>query len=251
MNDIFSLNPPYFIAHRGVSACAPENTLSAFRLAVDHGADAVELDAKLSRDGRVVVFHDQTLKRTSGMEGKVRDFSLAELKKLDVGSFFSQDFRGEPIPTLEEVFDAVSNHLLINVEITNYETPDDLLPEKIAEVVKAHGVEKRVHFSSFLPDNLIRIKKLLPECPTGLLTHASVSGLFSACKVKHASQPDFLHPYHLLTLPACVKKHHNNNRRVHVWTVNKPEHILRMLRMHVDGFITDNPKFARELAEKA
>ncbi len=248
MNDIYSLEPPYFIAHRGASAFAPENTLSAFRLAVEHGADAVELDAKLSSDGRVVVIHDQTLNRTAGVEGRVRDFSLSDLKTLDVGSFFDNRFSGEKIPALDEVFEEVGRKLLINVEITNYETPDDLLPEKIAEIVKSHAVQDRVHFSSFNPNNLNRIKKLLSECPVGLLTPVNISGLLSSCRKKQDAEPEFMHPYHLLTLPGCVKRQHKLNRRVHVWTVNKPRHILRMLKMRVDGIITDNPKLARELA---
>jgi len=248
MNDIYSFKPPYFIAHRGASAFAPENTLSAFKLAVAHGANAVELDAKLSNDGRVVVIHDQTLKRTAGVDGRVRDFLLSDLKTLDVGSFFDSRFSGEMIPTLDEVFEEVGRKLLVNVEITNYETPNDLLPEKIAEIVKSHGVQDRVHFSSFNPNNLIRIKKLLPECPIGLLTPVNLSGLLSACRVNQSVEPEFMHPFHLLTLPGCVKMQHNHNRRVHVWTVNKPKDILRMLKMQVDGIITDNPKLARELA---
>lgn len=98
MNDIYSLEPPYFIAHRGASAFAPENTLSAFRLAVEHGADAVELDAKLSSDGRVVVIHDQTLNRTAGVEGRVRDFLSAILKLWTLVLFLTIVFQAKRFP---------------------------------------------------------------------------------------------------------------------------------------------------------
>ncbi|MFN2146831.1 MAG: glycerophosphodiester phosphodiesterase, partial [Anaerolineales bacterium] len=111
---------PLVIAHRGASAFAPENTLSAFTLAVKQGADAIELDAKLTADGRVVVYHDLTLDRTTSGKGKLAEKSLAELKRLDAGSFMGQEFRGERIPTLDEVFETVGDTLLINVELTNY-----------------------------------------------------------------------------------------------------------------------------------
>src|SRR5512138_2694544 len=105
-NRIDLIAPPAIIAHRGASAHAPENTLSAFRLALEQGADGIELDAKLSADGHVIVIHDQTIKRTTGQPGIVRQMTLRQLKSMDAGSFFDSAYAGEQIPTLAEVFEA-------------------------------------------------------------------------------------------------------------------------------------------------
>src|SRR6266545_5505015 len=117
-----SLPRPVIFAHRGACAHAPENTMASFELALAHGADAIELDVKLSSDGYVVVHHDDTVDRTTDGTGRIKNLTLAELKKLDAGSFLSEKFKGEKIPTLEEVFEAVGKRTFINVELTNYKT---------------------------------------------------------------------------------------------------------------------------------
>ena len=173
------LSKPAIFAHRGSSAHAPENTLAAFELAIRHGADAIELDAKLSADGHVVVIHDQTVDRTTDGTGKVRELTLAQLSELDAGSYFDIAFRREPIPTLEQVFQAVGYGILINVELTNYASPTDPLPEKVAGLVRKFGLEKRVLFSSFNPLALVRIRRILPEVPVGLLALPGLDGAWA------------------------------------------------------------------------
>jgi glycerophosphoryl diester phosphodiesterase len=160
---------PLIIAHRGACAHAPENTLAAFRLAVEHGADGIELDAKLSADGQVMVIHDHSVDRTTGGQGQVRKLSLAQMKALEAGSFFDERFRGEPIPTLDEVFAAVGQHTLINVELTNYVSVGDALPDLVADLVIKHGIQEQVFFSSFHPFNLVRIARRLPGAPLAML----------------------------------------------------------------------------------
>ncbi len=155
------------VGHRGACAYAPENTLASFELALRQGADAVELDAKLTVDGQVVVIHDQTVDRTTGGHGEVRSLTLAELKKLDAGSHFDIAFQGEPIPTLEEVFEAVGKRTYINVELTNYASITDSLPEKVVDLIKRHQLSGRVFFSSFNPIALYRARRLLPDVPIG------------------------------------------------------------------------------------
>lgn len=138
-------------AHRGACALAPENTLPSFELASAHQADAIELDAKLSKDNVVMVIHDQTVDRTTDGIGKVNQMSLVELKKLDAGVFFAKEFTGVKIPTLDEVFESVGQKLFVNVELTNYKSGNDVLVEQVVEVVKRHNMQGRVLFSSFLP----------------------------------------------------------------------------------------------------
>ncbi len=142
------ISNPVIFAHRGASNYAPENTLAAFDLAYRQGAKAIELDAKLTADGQVVVIHDQTVDRTTGGSGRVKEMRLAQLKELDAGSHFDVSFKGEPIPTLDEVFAAFGPFLFINVELTNYASLLDPLPEKVAGLVKKHKLSQRVMFSS-------------------------------------------------------------------------------------------------------
>ena len=150
------LPQPSIFAHRGSSAYAPENTIAAFELAVAQKADAIELDAKLCADGQVVVIHDQTVNRTTNGTGKVFELPLSGLKKLDAGNWFSAEFNGESIPTLGEVFEAVGNQIYINIELTNYASIRDDLPEKVVDLVKKHGMAERVLFSSL---TLLRSEK--------------------------------------------------------------------------------------------
>jgi len=172
---------PTIFAHRGASVHAPENTLSAFQLGLQQGADAIELDAKLSADGVVVVIHDATVDRTTDGNGAVKKLSLEAIKELDAGSFFDHAFHGERIPTLGEVFEAIGKLTFINIELTNYTSPYDALPEKVAEQVIKHNLQERVLFSSFNPSILCRIHRLLPSVPIGLLAFSGklVAGLCS------------------------------------------------------------------------
>ena len=114
---------PLVIAHRGASMYAPENTLAAFELAIEMGADAIELDTMLTADGIPIVIHDHSLDRTTDGIGSVSSKTVAELKLLDAGSAFDIRFAGERIPTLEEVFSAVGKKIMINVELKNYVSP--------------------------------------------------------------------------------------------------------------------------------
>lgn len=234
-------------AHRGACALAPENTISSFELAVTHQADAVELDAKLSKDGVVMVIHDPTLERTTNGVGKVNEHTLAELKTLDAGSKFGPRFVGEKIPTLEEVFEAVGKKVLVNVELTNYSSPKDDLIAKVAEVVKKQNMQDRVLFSSFIPKNLKMMKELLPDAPVALLCLEGLGGFLSRSFLMSNVSPAIIHPYLADVDPIYVRLEHRRHRRVHVWTVNADQDIKHMLAMRVDGIFTDDPQKARKI----
>jgi len=135
---------PLVIAHRGASMYAPENTIAAFELAVEMGADAIELDTMLTADGTPIVIHDQSLERTTNGSGSVASKSIEEIQLLDAGSTFDARFDGEKIPTLKEVFSAVGNKILINVELKNYASPLDHLPETVIDLVVKKGLADRV-----------------------------------------------------------------------------------------------------------
>ncbi len=244
MNFIYQFTRPIVFAHRGASAHAPENTLAAFKLAVEHGADAIELDAKLSADGEVVVIHDQTVDRTTNGHGAVRQLKLEELKKLDAGLHFSAQFAGERIPTLAEVFEAVGKNLFINIELTNYESRKDGLVVRVVELVKKYHMEERVLFSSFFAGNLICAGNLLPEVPRGILAEEGWSGWLARSALRQRAAPHALHPYFADVTRELVRKHHNWQRKVFVWTVNEESEMRRLFDLGVDGVFTDDPRLA-------
>jgi len=239
-----SLSQPIIFAHRGASAQAPENTLAAFELALAQNADGIELDAKLSADGHVVVIHDASVDRTTGAHGRVRDLSLAELRSLDAGSFFSKRFSAEKIPMLEEVFEAVGKKMFINVELTNYTTPRDHLVESVCMLVKRFNLQNRVLFSSFFAANLSKAHSYLPEIPCGLLAFAGILGAwprsFGFAFGKYAA----LHPNLKDVSPQQVQRVHRLKGRVHVWTVNLEADMRHLFGWGVDGIFTDDPQLA-------
>jgi glycerophosphoryl diester phosphodiesterase len=235
---------PVVFAHRGASAHAPENTIASFELALAQGADAIELDVKLSTDGYVIVHHDSTVDRTTDGKGKIQDLSLSALKKLDAGSSFSANFRGEKIPTLEEVFEALGKRTFINVELTNYKTPSDHLVEAVCMLVKKHQMQKRVLFSSFLASNLSKARSYLPDVPRGLLALRGILGIWARSFGFVFGKYQALHPYLSDMTQQEVARVHRLNRRIHVWTVNDEQDIRRLFGWGVDGIFTDDPQRA-------
>lgn len=240
---------PLVIAHRGACRQAPENTLAAFRRAADLGADAIELDAKLSADGVVFVHHDLTLDRTTSGSGRLSRLTSAELARLDAGSRFGAAFAGEPIPTLAEVFETVGRRLLINVELTNYEHVRDRLPDVVVALVHEKGVGSQVLFSSFNPLALRRARGLAPEIPCALLVEASGSG-FRRGLFRAMTHFEFYHPQDGLATARAFDREHRRGRRVNVWTVNDPARLKALARLGADGLITDVPDIARQVLSR-
>ena len=239
-----TLPRPTIFAHRGASAHAPENTMAAFELALAEGADGIELDAKLSGDGHVVVIHDATVDRTTDRQGRVRDISLAELRSLDAGGFFAEQYRGEKVPTLEEVFEALGKRMFVNVELTNYNTPGDHLVESVCMLVKKCGLQKQVLFSSFFASNLSKARGLLPEVPRGLLAFNGLLGAWARSFGFAFGRYQALHPNLKDVTPQQVQRVHRLKRRVHVWTVNTAEDMRRLFNWDVDAIFTDDPQLA-------
>lgn len=238
---------PAIIAHRGASAYAPENTLAAFELAVRQKADAIELDAKLTLDNHVVVFHDQTLERTTGVHGRVIGSKLADLRRLDAGSHFDVAYWGETIPTLDEVFELVGRYILINVELTNYASPTDHLPEQVAEIVQKHNLAQRVMFSSFNPIALLRIHRKLPQVPIGLLAYDGRKGSWARSSLGELIRYQSLNISLEDAEASLVDRVHRKGRRLLVYTVNQAEDMRRLFQLGVDGIFTDDPLTAKRV----
>ncbi|MCL4824084.1 MAG: hypothetical protein KJZ57_07680 [Anaerolineales bacterium] len=242
------MSRPILLGHRGAKNYAPENTLAAFTLALEQGADGVELDAKLSADGVVVVHHDAMLDRTTDGKGPLARHTFAQLRELDAGSFFSEKFRGEKIPTLEEVFETVGKRAVVNVELTNYSTPFDRLVEMVCELVRRHTLQKSVIFSSFFAGNLKKAARFLPEVPRGLLTQPGLPGLWGRSFGFNFGDYAALHPHLADVTAQQVYRVHKLGRKINVWTANAEDDIRGLAAWGVDGIITDDPPLAVRVA---
>jgi len=229
-------------AHRGETTRCPENTLEAFSAAVEMGADGIELDVQLSKDGEIVVAHDERLERVCDGTGYLNDHTLKELKLLD----FSKTLPGTVcrIPTLSEVFSLVKpSALYINIELKNTERLYLELPQKLLALVKEYGMEERVIYSSFNHYSLMHIKKLNPAAKIGLLYEF---GMIDPWVYANYVKADAVHPHYyvIAALPETVKRCHENGLMVNVWTVDDPDAVKLMLKCGVDTIITNKPDIA-------
>jgi glycerophosphoryl diester phosphodiesterase len=234
------------LAHRGASAYLPENTMEAFSLAVEQGADGFELDVHLTKDGEIVVAHDERLERVSDGTGLIGDYTLDELKSLDFGKLAAstQEKHIYRIPTLAEVFSLVKPAgLTLNIEMKIDDRLHPELPEKLAALTKKYSMEDQVIYSSFNHYLLQMIKKIEPAAKIGLLYNMVLVDPWVYAKYTGAYA---IHPYYkiIAALPETVVKCNENGIKVNVWTVNEPQAIKLMLQSGVDCIMTDKPDIA-------
>jgi glycerophosphoryl diester phosphodiesterase len=233
------LPTPIIIGHRGDEACAPENTLSAFKQAADKGADAIEFDVELTKDDHVIVFHDKTVERTTNGSGEVAQLSFAALRDLDASVKFPGPFSNEKIPTLDEVFETVGNRLYMNIEIKNFSLLNDTLVQKVTNSIKKHGMQERVLLSSFLSFNLQKARQFLPGISCGLLTLPGWKGSWGRT-FGWRGDTVALHPHFADVDAILVNQIHSAGKQVNIWTVREEEDIKRMVHLGVDGIITSD-----------
>lgn len=246
-----SFQRPILLAHRGDLAHAPENTLPSFMQAIQKGADGVELDAKLTADGHVIVIHDESVDRTTDGKGKVASFTLDAIRKLDAGAWFDAKFAGTRVPLLEEVFETLGKEKLINIELTNYFSPRDGLVKKVCELIQRHNNAGQIIFSSFLPLNLKIASQTLPEIPRGLLALPGIMGLWARSFGFMFGDYQALHPHLKNTSREQIQRARKVKRRIHVWTANSPADIQRLRDWGVDGIFTDDPAAAVQALGRA
>jgi glycerophosphoryl diester phosphodiesterase len=229
-------------AHRGASGHAPPNTLAAFLLAAEMGADGIELDVHLSRDGEVVVIHDDTVDATTNGRGRVSAMTLAELKGLDAGGWYDTSFAGERIPMLQEVIDAVGHRLLINVEIKVEAGYHPMAQEaETVRLLEDNALIERVIVSSFSLGSLQRVHRLNPHIPLGLL-YGRPQPSFLPAVLRWIGMPyDALHPHFGFVNPRSLARARRWGMPVNVWTVNGTADMRRMADYGVNGIITDYP----------
>jgi glycerophosphoryl diester phosphodiesterase len=227
----------WVVAHRGASGHAPENTLAAFRRAVELGANFIETDLHLSRDARFVAIHDPTLDRTTNGRGPVHTLTLAELRKLDAGSWFGPKFSGERIPTLEEILDfARESDVVFYLEI-KAGGMWGMEPALVGALRDAREVGRAVVLS-FDPGTLAAIRRLEPTLMTGFLFDHSYPDVVGRAVDVGARQ---LAPRGDLVTPELVAQAHGADLQVVTWTINQAEHIRAMIAAGVDGIMSDYP----------
>ncbi|NMA95372.1 MAG: glycerophosphodiester phosphodiesterase [Clostridiales bacterium] len=230
---------PRIIAHRGASAHAPENTMPAFELAIEMGAEGIELDVHLSKDNEVVVIHDATINRTSDGEGIVKDMTLEELRKFDFGKWFGDEFEGTHIPALKEVLELLKDwDGLLNIEIKGHIEIYAGIEQRVIDLIEAYNMKDNVIISAFNHFYLRNIKNIDPDIKIGLLYGV---GLVEPWLYAKNIGAEALHPsYHAIDselIDGCRK----SNVILNPYTIDEIEDIRRMIDLGVDGIITDYP----------
>ncbi|QKI83800.1 glycerophosphodiester phosphodiesterase [Kroppenstedtia eburnea] len=236
------------VAHRGASGHAPENTIAAYDLAVKMKADYFEVDVQRSKDGRLVIMHDTTVDRTTDGTGNVKDLTLAQLKQLDAGSWFSPTFAGEKIPTLEEVLDRYRGKgIKILIELKD----PSLYPgieQQVAKALSERKLDKRkdkVVVQSFDLESIQRFHQVLPRVPIGVLASYGdykETGVTDEHLRSFAAYADYVNPNKDLVDADLVQRVHRHGMKILPYTVRDRTAADLLFTAGVDGFITDFPE---------
>lgn len=227
------------IAHRGYSSVLPENTLAAFAGALDLGVDYIETDVQMTKDGRIVVFHDNDLKRITGCEGTVADYTYEELRAMDAGKWFADSFAGERIPALREMLALVrDSDVGIYLELKDIGDAEGFAEAVYAEVREA-GMTKRCVFASFCYDYLIRIKEADPDCRVLYNTFSGTS------RLPEEYPADFYGISAETVNAGVIEAVHARSGQVFVWTVDAPQQMKNLRAMGADGIVTNRPGLAK------
>ncbi len=232
-------------AHRGASGHAPENTMEAFKLAYEMGADGIELDVQLTSDNELVVTHDEDIERTSNGKGLVMNKTYFELCGYDFGSWYSDEFVGVKIPKLGEVLDWIkTNSMELNIEIKTMPAwYNKKLTQRVFGEVKNSGIEDRIIISSFDHQAILDMRELSSSIKTAALYESNILHPWEYCE-KYSI--NCIHPYYLCATKSLVESCHSNNIEVNVWTVNDIKEALKLKKMGVDCIITNYPMILDE-----
>ncbi len=220
-------------AHRGAKVSAPENTMAAFRAAMEAGADYIELDVQHTLDGQIVVLHDADFMRMGGDPRKIAVLTGAEVSGIDIGRKYGTAFTGEHAPTLEEVIDLVRGQMKINIEL-KYNVPDSTLAPAVIELLRRKDFMDQVVITSLDYGALKQVERIEPTLKTGHIVTAAVGNVVR-------TEADFLSLNSAKATPSLIRQAHAAGKEIHVWTVNKPDVMLLMIERGVDNIITDDP----------
>jgi len=229
-------------AHRGYSSRYPENTMIAFQKAAEAGADEIEIDVQLSKDGRVVVYHDEATDRLTGEKGFIRDFRFDELEKLNAAKMVHGDkFGFVPMPSLDEYFTWLKKtNIVTNIELKNSRFYYEGLEEKTIALISKYGLEEQVYFSSFNHVSLLRCKKINPAIACGTLVFGSMAPGNAGYYVK-ANGLDYYHPDFKSVDDEVIANCEAHGVGINIWTVDDMNGLLKVHEWKCRGIITNFP----------
>ena len=235
---------PTVMAHRGLSADAPENTLYAFSDAISVGADFIELDVQQTRDGVLVVMHDSNLKRTTGVNKDIWDVDYADIQNLDAGSWFDPAYANARIPTLEETLQFVDKRAKLNIEIKPTKHGSDTLEQDVAELITRYQYTDACYVTSFSYGSLKKVKETNPEIRTGYLMSVAYGQFYS---LKYA---DAFSLNKVFVTSQVVNAAHQQGKQIFAWTVNSMSEVRSLCNLHVDSIITDDPVMVQNVISR-
>lgn len=234
-------------AHRGYSGKYPENTMIAFKKALECGVDGIELDVQLTKDGEVVIIHDETIDRTTTGKGFVVDYTYEELERFDA-SFKFKDLGFNKIPTLREYFQLVKDYdIVTNVELKTGINEYLGIEEKVWELIKEYNLEEKVIISSFNHFSVMRMKDIAPQLKYGFL---SEDWIIDAGKYTHSYGVQCYHPRFNNLVPDVIKELKKYNLEINTWTVNLEEDMRYLYSNNIDVIITNYPELAQEIKKE-
>jgi glycerophosphoryl diester phosphodiesterase len=226
-------------AHRGASAYFPENTMLSFEKALEMGCTGIETDVQMTKDGVLVLIHDEMVNRTTNGDGLVKDYTYNELNKLDAGSWMGEEFTGNSIPTVEELIYLVQDkNIIIDFEIKTGVVIYEDIEQKLIELIYKHRIAHKVILSSFNHYSIAKCNKISKEINTGVLYMAGIYKPYDYAKTVGANA---IHPYFLAINEEVIKQTKKHRIKVNVFTVDDEKYMKSFLAMEVDGIITDYP----------
>ena len=235
---------PTVMAHRGLSADAPENTLYAFSDAISVGADFIELDVQQTRDGVLVVMHDSNLKRTTGVNKDIWDVDYADIQNLDAGSWFDPAYANARIPTLEETLQFVDKRAKLDIEIKPTKHGSDTLEQDVAELITRYQYTDACYVTSFSYGSLKKVKEANPEIRTGYRMSVAYGQFYS---LKYA---DAFSLNKVFVTSQVVNAAHQQGKQIFAWTVNSMSEVRSLCNLHVDSIITDDPVMVQNVISR-
>ena len=234
-------------AHKGASGYAPENTLIAIKKAIEMKVDGIEIDIQLTRDGRIVLMHDWKVDRTTTGRGYVYELDFDYIRTLDAGQWFTKDFIGEVVPTLEEVLDILPQDMMLNIEIKDTARHHSKIEEKLLEVLKKYPDKfENIIVSSFHHDKIKKLQELEPKLKLALLTNSEFIEIEKYLSTNDLSSYSY-HPEINHVSKEDIEKLHAKGIKIFVWTANKEEDLNYLVKLGVDGVISDYPDLMKEL----
>lgn len=223
-------------AHRAGAVRGPENTLAALRQAIAEHADYAEIDVQTSADGQLVVLHDADLMRIANDPRKVSELSTAQIQAADAGSWHSAAFVGESVPLLSEMLDLARNQIGLNIEL-KYNRPDPLLAEKVVALLQQENMTQQVVITSLDARAIEEVRQRDPSIATGLIVTTAIGD-------PSRTDTQFLAINQSVATEKFIARAHKSGKQIHVWTVNNPKQMIRMLALGADVLITDHPQEA-------